>query len=96
MPELRTIKLVIAGRVYHIKSKDDDAYLINLAKMVNDRMREVAQSTNTVDSLRVADMAALNLADAFCKLRDEYEQRIRAMDQERDRLQSLIDNALND
>lgn len=85
----------IAGRIYQIKAKEGDEYLQNLARMVNERMSEVARATKAVDSLRIADMAALNLADAFCKSKAEYERRIEELERERTRLQELIDNALN-
>ena len=89
-----SVTVEIAGRVYQIKSKDDGSYLQNLAKMVNDRMAEVEKATRAVDSLRIADMTALNLADEYCKLKDRYEKRIQALDRERAKLQELIDNAL--
>ena len=39
-------------------------------------------------------MAALNLADECCKLKEEYEERIRTLETERARLSALIENAL--
>ena len=94
MTAYQSLPVEIMGRIYHIKVKDNDSYVLNLAKMVNERMNEVVKATNTVDSLKVADMAALNLADECCKLKEEYEERIRTLETERARLSALIENAL--
>ena len=92
-----TIPVEIAGRVYNIKStKDNEEYVQNLARMVNEQIRTVVEATNAVDSLRVIDMAALNLADAFCKLQEEYEERTKSLEKERTRLRNLIEKTLND
>ncbi len=88
------IPVDIAGRIYQIKAKEGEDYLQNLARMVNERMDEVVKATKAVDSLRISDMAALNLADAYCKVKVEYEKQIRELELERARLQELIDNAL--
>jgi len=37
-------------------------------------MRAVSAHGNTVDSLRVAVLAALNIADELCAVRQRYEQ----------------------
>jgi len=85
----------IAGRIYQIKAKEGEEYLQNLARMVNERMSEVVKATKAVDSLRIADMACLNLADAYCKMKADYERQIQELELERSRLKDLIDNALN-
>ena len=94
MTAYQPISVEISGRVYQIKSKDDPAYIAKLVKMVNDRTAQVEKSTQTIDSLRVADLTALNLADAYCRLKQEYEQQIESLEREQTRLQNMIDQAL--
>ena len=53
----------IYGRFYTIKGVEDQEYLDKLAKHVDTQMRQVAESTGTVDTLRVAILTALTLAD---------------------------------
>ena len=91
----RSVPIEIAGRVYHIKTKDDDSYAQKLAKIVNDRIREVTEATGIVDSLKVVDMASLNLADTYYRMKEEYEDRIASLEAEKSRLRELIENALN-
>lgn len=62
----------IYDQVYHLRGTDP-AYLEELAKVVDGKMRAVAAGGTTVDSLRVAVLAALNLADELASLRGRYE-----------------------
>ena len=57
--------VTILGRTYHLRGNGDPAYLHELASVVDARMRAVAEATGTADSLKVAILAALNLADDY-------------------------------
>ncbi|HUN86598.1 MAG TPA: cell division protein ZapA [Terracidiphilus sp.] len=52
----------IYDQTYHL-SGQDPAHVRQLAEYVDSKMRAVASQGRTVDSLRVAVLAALNLAD---------------------------------
>lgn len=55
--------VTIFGRTYSLRGGGDADYLALLAKEVDRRMREVAEATGTADTLKVAILAALNIAD---------------------------------
>lgn len=63
------IRVEIYDQEYHMKGDLDPEYIQRLAKFLDARMRAVAARTNTVDSLRVAVLAALNLADEYHQLK---------------------------
>ena len=70
MTEIRTenagsTAVKIYGRTYHLRGEGDPVYLTRLAALVDERMHEVSESTGTADTLKVAILAALNLADEF-------------------------------
>lgn len=52
----------IYDQVYHLSGQDPE-HICRLAERVDAKMRAVAAQGRTVDSLRVAVLAALNLAD---------------------------------
>lgn len=52
----------IYDQSYHLTGQDP-AHIRRLAELVDAKMRAVARQSATVDSLRVAVLAALNLAD---------------------------------
>jgi len=56
------VTVKIYDQTYHL-SGQDAAHIRRLADLVDARMRAVAAQGCTVDSLRVAVLAALNLAD---------------------------------
>ena len=78
--------VTIFGQTYRLRGVEDGAYLTELAGIVDLRMREVVESTGTADSLRVAILAALNIADDYlqaCRSRgvgdDGTEERLARM-----------------
>ena len=56
------ITVSIYDQTYHLRGQDSD-HIHRLASLVDSKMRAVAAQGRTVDSLRVAVLAALNLAD---------------------------------
>jgi cell division protein ZapA len=63
----------IYDQIYQLKGPDQ-VYIEKLAAMVDGKMRAVTSQGATVDSLRVAVLAALNIADELTTLRARYEQ----------------------
>ena len=58
-------------RFYRLRGTDSP-YIEQLAQVVDGKMRAVAAGGGTVDSLRVAVLAALNIADELECLRERY------------------------
>ncbi|MBA3515949.1 MAG: cell division protein ZapA [Pyrinomonadaceae bacterium] len=69
-----TIKVEIYNQTYNIRSDGDTEYIIQLAEFVDSRMREISSGTLTVDSLKVAILAALHVADELHRLKHFHEQ----------------------
>ncbi|MDE1176533.1 MAG: cell division protein ZapA [Edaphobacter sp.] len=70
--ERQSIAVEIFDQVYHLRGTDP-AYIEQLARTVDSKMRTVSAHGNTVDSLRVAVLAALNIVDELETLRSRYE-----------------------
>jgi len=68
------MKIEIYDQSYNVNASDNEEYLRELAAYVDEKMREVAQATRTVDSVKVAVLAALNIADEFFTLRERQQQ----------------------
>lgn len=60
--------VTIYGRTYHLRGNEDGGYLGELAALVDRKMREAAESTGTADTLKVAILAALNIADDYLQI----------------------------
>ncbi len=64
------VHVEIFGQTYAVRAGADPGYVERLAAFVDGRMKEVARSTKTVDSQRIAVLAALNVADELFAARD--------------------------
>ena len=69
-----TIKVEIYDQAYTVRSDGDPDYLKQLAEYVDERMREISSGTLTVDSRKVAILAALYIADELHQLRKLHDQ----------------------
>ncbi len=69
-----TIRVEIYNQIYNIRSDGDSEYVTQLAEFVDHRMREISSGTLTVDSLKVAILAALHIADELHRLKRLHEQ----------------------
>lgn len=68
------MKMEIYDQTYNVNSGQDDEYLRDLARYVDTKMREVADATKIADSLKVAVLTALNIADELFCLRERQKQ----------------------
>ena len=66
------VSVEIYDQVYHLRGTNPE-YIEQLAELVDGKMRAVAAHGSTVDSLRVAVLAALNIADELLTLRERHE-----------------------
>ena len=65
------VQVEIFGQTYTVRSGGDAAYVKKLAAFVDEEMKDVSRASGAVDSLKVAVLAALNLADECFRLREE-------------------------
>lgn len=70
----QTIRVEIYNQTYSIRSDGDNEYIQDLAQYVDSKMREISSGTMTVDSLKVAILAALHIADEYYQLRSAHAQ----------------------
>ena len=63
------VHVEIFGQAYSLSAGADPGYVEQLAAHVDAQMREVGKNAGAVDSLRVAVLAALNIADECFRLR---------------------------
>ena len=66
------VRVEIYDQVYNLRGMDAE-YILKLAEFVDGKMRSVAEQTSTIDSLRLAVLAALNIADEYHLLKKKYD-----------------------
>jgi cell division protein ZapA len=71
MERIDSTTVEIFGQSYNVRGDGDPNYLAELARFVDSRMREVAAQVATVDPMKIAILAALNIADEFSRFKDD-------------------------
>jgi cell division protein ZapA len=71
---LSYVTVEVYDQVYHLSGQDEE-HIRALAARVDAKMRAVAAQGRTADSLRVAVLAALNLADEISQLERAEQSR---------------------
>lgn len=90
----RVVSVEIHGQRYPIRSGLDPEYVARLAAFVDEKLRTAAESTPSGDSLRLAVLAALNIADELFRCRDTTLARDGRLAQRAEELERLLDRVL--
>ena len=93
----RTVPVEILGQEYRIRSDSDPSTIRRAAALVDEIMAKVRDRTGTVDTLDIAVLTALNIANHLISLRDaggatSQGEKIRSYDLEE--LISLVEAAI--
>ena len=67
-----SVRVEIFDQGYNLRGTDPE-YILKLAEYVDIKMRAVSQQTHTVDTARLAVLAAINIADEFHMLRKRVD-----------------------
>ena len=71
-PKNNSVRVEIFDQAYNLRGSDPD-YILKLADYVDSKMRAVSEQTHTVDTARLAVLAALNIADEYHLLKRNHD-----------------------
>jgi cell division protein ZapA len=86
------IQVEIFGQPYQIKAGADPEYIKRVAAYVDVKMKELASATPTVDSLKIAVLAALNIADEYFQLKRTKQDVDREFERRTERMNQILDS----
>jgi cell division protein ZapA len=89
-----SVKVQIFGQTYAIRGELDDAYVQQLAKYVDEKMQAIADATGTVDTQKLAVLAALAIADELRSSEVELGDREELLREQAERCLTLVERAL--
>ncbi len=90
-----SVRVEIFDQAYNLRGSDPK-YILQLAEYVDSKMRAVAQATNTIDTVRLAVLAALNIADEYHLLRRRQDNGSNDYQKRAHRLANALDEVLRD
>jgi cell division protein ZapA len=88
------VKVQIFGQTYAIRGELDEAYVQRLAAYVDEKMRAIADATATVDTQKLAVLAALAIADELHSTQKERGDREELLREQAERCLTLVERAL--
>jgi cell division protein ZapA len=88
------MKVQIFDQTYNVNADGNEQYLTELAAYVDKKMRDVSESTKMVDSVKVAVLAALNIADETFTLRQRAQKLEGPLRQRMEKCVSMVEKAL--
>jgi len=86
------VQVEIYGQTYQIKAFSDPEYIKNVAQYVDLKMREIGSATPTVDSLKIAVLAALNITDEFFQLKREQQDVDREIEKRTEKINQILNS----
>jgi len=90
-----SVRVEIFDQTYSLRGTDTE-YIEKLAEYVDAKIRAVAEQTTTVDSLRLAVLAALNIADEYHLLKRKYDTIAAEYSRRATDLSGALDEALRE
>jgi cell division protein ZapA len=88
------VKVEIYGQSYTLSGDVDEAYVQKLARYVDQKMTAVAEATQTVDSVRVAVLAAMAIADELHTRQHDTGQRDDTLRERAQQCLTILERAL--
>lgn len=89
--ESNRIRVDIYGTEYQLRGNASTGHIRLVAGLVDDKMREIASHNPRLDLNRLAVLAAVNIADEYMRLREEYEELLKILEQTEERKQGRLD-----
>ena len=88
------IRVEILGREYTVKSDEGEERVKDIADYVNRKIKEVAESGQTVSTLNLAILAALNIANDYFKAVEGQKNFLQSIENRSGRLIAMIDSKI--
>jgi cell division protein ZapA len=88
------VKVQIFGQPYTIHGELDAAYVQKLAAYVDEKMQAIADATSTIDTQKVAVLAALAIADELHSTQRERGEEEELLREQAERCLTLVERAL--
>src|SRR5262252_6834341 len=90
-----SVRVEIFDQAYNLRGSDPD-YIMKLAEYVDAKMRAVSEQTHTVDTARLAVLAALNIADEYHLLKRNCDVGATEYLRRAQQLSRILDEVLED
>jgi len=88
------IRVEILGREYVVKSDEGEERVKKIAQYVNQKIKEISESTQTVSTMNAAILAAMNIANEYFQILEEKKNYRQNYESKAEHLIALIDDRI--
>jgi len=82
------LSVEIYGQQYRLSGKASSSHMRMVARYVDDKMKEIAQGNFRLDTAKIAVLSSVNIADEYFRLRQEYEELLRLLQEDASKMPS--------
>ncbi len=86
----KTVDVEIMGEKFKVSSDAEESYVHKVAGYVDAKMQEVLVATRPLGKSNIAMLAALNIADEYHRLRENYEAVLQRLNHLSERLSTTL------
>ena len=91
----RIVTVEIMGQRYPIRSALDIEYITHLAAYVDEKIQSATELSTGGDTIRIAVLAALNIADEYFRARNSDADHETELQRRTGEIEQMVDRALN-
>ncbi|EAX48259.1 protein of unknown function DUF710 [Thermosinus carboxydivorans Nor1] len=77
------ITVEIFGETYALKGDIEPERILRVAAILDERMKKIAKANSRLSPSKVAVLAALNIADEYLRLEQDYQQLLKMLKDEK-------------
>lgn len=86
-----SVEVYILGQRYTIKGDAPEEHIRNLASYVDNKLKEVYNSSPNITPVKASILAALDIADELFRLKNEQEEMTKHIEEKTNTLTALFD-----
>jgi cell division protein ZapA len=86
-----SVEVYILGQRYTIKGDAPEEHIRKLASYVDNKLKEVYNSSPNITPVKASILAALDIADELFRLKNEQEEMTKYIEEKTDTLSALFD-----
>jgi cell division protein ZapA len=86
-----SVEVYILGQRYTIKGDAPEEHIRKLASYVDNKLKEVYNSSPNISPVKASILAALDIADELFRLKNEQEEMTKYIEEKTDTLTALFD-----
>lgn len=83
MTERNKVKVTINKRTYTVVGTESREHVELIAKLVDDKMKEINSSNRHLDSTMLAVLTAVNTMNEYVKLKEEFDELLKMIEEEK-------------